>query len=222
MNTKSVFGNFRFGPVNSAKLSHLGIAVTNQAGDLVSYDKAKNEIVNVEMINFEGRNLAYMMPIAIKDIAVGDAIMHNGVIMFVTSVKTDIVAIDVKAGEKKIILPTKSMFGFDFITKVISLIDFGAAGASAESPFGNLMPLMLLGNGDMDMSTLMMLSMMNGNKGFDMSNPMMLMALMSGKERGSNDNIPFLLAMSMMNPNFANGLTSTPKTATVPTVTESE
>lgn len=200
-NTDGLFKGFDFGPAgNTYKVSHLGIAVRNAAGDLVSYDKAKNEIVNVEMLNFEDRNLVYKMPAAIKDIKVGDALLHNGSVVFVTTAGTDITAIDVKAGEKKIILPTKSMFGFDFVTKLVCLIDFGAMNASEANPFGNLMPLMLLGNRDSygrndNMSTLLMLSMMNGGKmNFDMSNPLMMLALLGNG--GSDDTLPFILMMS--------------------------
>lgn len=207
-NTKGIFGGFDFGPAGSGyKISHLGIAVRNAEGVMVSYDKAKNEVVNVEVLNFEGRNLVYKMPAAIKDVKAGDALIHNGNVVFVTSTANDITAIDVKAGEKKVILPTKSMFGFDFVTKLVCLIDFGAANASAENPFGNLMPLMLLGNdgfGRDNMSTMLMLSMMNGGK-FDMSNPLMLLALMGNG--GSDDILPFLLMANGTNP--FQGLVST-------------
>ena len=209
-NTKGIFGGFDFGPAGSGyKISHLGIAVRNAEGVMVSYDKAKNEVVNVEVLNFEGRNLVYKMPAAIKDVKAGDALIHNGSVVFVTSTANDITAIDVKAGEKKIILPTKSMFGFDFVTKLVCLIDFGAANASAENPFGNLMPLMLLGNdsfGRDNMSTMLMLSMMNGEK-FDMSNPLMLLALMGNG--GSDDILPFLLMANGTNPFQSLASTST-------------
>ena len=63
--------------------------------------------------------------------------------MFVTGTEDGIHVIDVAAGEKKEILPTKSMFGFDFVTKIVSLIDFSAMNASADQPFGNMLPLMI-------------------------------------------------------------------------------
>lgn len=53
MEMKKMFGNLEFGPVNKYHLSHLGIALKNAAGDIVSYDKKKNEIVNVDLIDFE-------------------------------------------------------------------------------------------------------------------------------------------------------------------------
>ena len=206
MEMKKMFGNLEFGPVNKYHLSHLGIALKNAAGDIVSYDKQKNEIVNVDLIDFDAKGMIYAMPCAIKDVHVGDVIRHtNGNAVFVTSVDNGIHVVDVAAGEKKEILPTKSMFGFDFVTKIVTLIDFSGANASADQPFGNLLPLMLLGenSGNMkDMLPMMMLiGGMNGTGantlGLDMSNPLMMMALMGGSE--GNDFFPMMMMMGMMN-----------------------
>lgn len=206
MNMKKMFGNLEFGPVNKYHLSHLGIALKNAAGDIVSYDKKKNEIVNVDLIDFDAKGMIYAMPCAIKDVHVGDVIRHtNGNAVFVTSVDNGIHVVDVAAGEKKEILPTKSMFGFDFVTKIVTLIDFSGANASADQPFGNLLPLMFLGenSGNMkDMLPMMMLmGGMNGTGtnafGFDMSNPLIMMALMGGSE--GNDFFPMMMMMGMMN-----------------------
>lgn len=205
MEMKKIFGNLEFGPVNKYHLSHLGIALKNAAGDIVSYDKKKNDIVNVDIIDFDAKGMIYAIPCAIKDVHVGDVIRHtNGNAVFVTSVDNGIHVVDVAAGEKKEILPTKSMFGFDFVTKIVTLIDFSGANASADQPFGNLLPLMFLGesSGNMkDMLPMMMLmGVMNGTGanvfGLDMSNPLMMMALMGGSE--GNDFFPMMM-MGMMN-----------------------
>lgn len=204
MEMKKMFGNLEFGPVNKYHLSHLGIALKNAAGDIVSYDKKKNEIVNVDLIDFDARGMIYAMPCAIKDVHVGDVIRHtNGNAVFVTSVDNGIHVVDVAAGEKKEILPTKSMFGFDFVIKIVTLIDFSGANASADQPFGNLLPLMLLGeNSDNMKEMLPMIMLMGGMNGasafnFDMNNPLMLMALMGGSK--DNDFFPMMLMAGMMN-----------------------
>jgi hypothetical protein len=189
-NTKGIFGGFDFGPAGSGyKISHLGIAVRNAEGVMVSYDKAKNEVVNVEVLNFEGRNLVYKMPAAIKDVKAGDALIHNGNVVFVTSTANDITAIDVKAGEKKIILPTKSMFGFDFVTKVVNLFGNCFNSASEDQPFGNMLPLMLLADGGKADDMLPLMFAMGGGK-FDMNNPMVLYSLV--KDNGNKDVLPLL------------------------------
>ena len=199
MEMKKMFGNLEFGPVKGYNLSHLGIALKNAAGEVVSYDKSKDEIVNVDLIDFNAQGMIYAMPCAIKEVKKGDVIRHtNGNAVFVTSVENGIHVVDVAAGEKKEILPTKSMFGFDFVTKIVCLIDFGAANASADKPFGNMLPLMMMSNGGNMKDMLLPMMLMNGGtmnfSGLDMSNPLMLMALMGGSE--GNNFFPMMFLMS--------------------------
>ena len=195
-----IFGNLEFGPVSRYNLSHLGIALKNANGEVVSYDKTKDEIVNVDLIDFNAEGMIYAMPCAIKDIKKGDVIRHtNGNAVFVTSVENGIHVVDVAAGEKKEILPTKSMFGFDFVTKIVSFIDFGAMDASADKPFGNMLPFMLMANGTKGNDMLLPFMLMGGNGSMgalDFNNPLMLMALMGGSEGKSF--FPMLMAMQMM------------------------
>lgn len=206
-----MFENLEFGPVSNYHLSHLGIALKNAAGEVVSYDKTKDEIVNVDLIDFDAHNMIYAIPCAIGDVHVGDVIRHtNGHAVFVTSVENGIHVVDVAAGEKKEILPTKSMFGFNFVTKIVSLIDFSQMSANEDHPFGNMLPLMLFGDGDMNFKEMlpMMMLMGAGNKSgensnifgnLDFSNPLLLMALMD-KDGGSEskDFFQMMLMMGMM------------------------
>lgn len=192
-----MFGNLEFGEVKGYNLSHLGIALKNAAGEVVSYDKSKDEIVNVDLIDFNASGMIFAMPCAIKDVKKGDVIRHtNGNAVFVTSTEGGIHVVDVAAGEKKEILPTKSMFGFDFVTKIVCLIDFGAANASADQPFGNILPLMMMSNdGNMKDMLLPMMLMNGGNLNFiDMNNPFVLMALIGGSE-GKNFFLPMMMLM---------------------------
>ena len=203
MEIKKMFGNLEFGPVRNMNLSHLGIALRNAAGEIVSYDKSKDEIVNVDLIDFNAEGMIYAMPVAIKDIKKGDVIRHtNGNAVFVTSVENGIHVVDVAAGEKKEIIPTKSMFGFDFVTKIVSLIDFSAAGASKDAPSGNILPLLLMADGNKNMKDMILpMMLMNGGSlgnfgSLDMSNPLMLMAFMGGSE--GKDFFPMLMLNQMM------------------------
>ena len=193
--------NLKFGPVRGYNLSHLGIAIRNAAGNMVSYDKAKGEIVDVDLIDFKADNLVYAIPVAINEVKSGDVVLHNEVPMFVIGKDTtSVVVVDVKSGEKKNILPTKSMFGFDFITKIVTLVDFSAAGASKDQPFGNLLPLMMLSGDNKSMKDMLPMMFLMGDKSpfgsFDMSNPLMLMAMMGGSE--GKDFFPMMLMMSQM------------------------
>ena len=193
MNTGIKF-NFGTCEKDNIKLSMYGIAIKNAANEWVAYDSKTGNLMNVDIFNFDGGKCLFKMPVAIKDIKVGDTVVHNGTPMYVKGLSEGShypIVVDPKAGEEKVILPTKNMFGFDFATKVVSLFDMGSAAApSKDSPFGNMWPL-LLADGNTDPLVLMMMS--NGMK--DM-NPMMMYALMS-KDKGNND-MGLLMAMSMM------------------------
>lgn len=194
------FKNFEFGPVknDSVRLSPYGLAVKNLDGSWVSYDGASDSIIDVDVFNFEGKNLIYKIPVAPHTVRAGDMIIHQGKGMYVVADvcegDTCVSVIDPRAGESKEILFCKNMFGFTFIVKLVSLLDMSGIDANPDNPFGNLWPLALMGDKDCDAATMMAFMMMNNSEGcsFDMSNPMMMYALMSG------DNKDMLLPMMLM------------------------
>ena len=188
---------FEFGSCekDNVKVSFYGVAVKNAAGTYVSYDKDTKSVIDVDILNFDAKYL-YKMPVAIKDIAVGDTIIHNRVPMFVIAVEDNrITAIDPKAGEEKTILPTKNMFNFNFVTKIINLFDNFTKNVSADAPFGDMVPLMMLAEGNDDMLPLMLMN--SPNAGFDMSNPMLLYFLT--KDGNSSNLVPYLYLMGQKN-----------------------
>lgn len=198
--------NFDFGPVNGgyARMSMYGLAIKNKAGTWVSYDAKSGDIVDVDVFNFDGAKFLYKMPVAMKDIAVGDIIVHHNVPMFVVDVAANggfVTAVDPIAGERKEIMLTKSPFGFNFVTKVVNLLgDTLSGGASVDNPFGNLGLMLMLsedGNGTKDMLPLMLMA--NGGS-MDMSNPLMLYALMGNDAKGGNDMLPLMLMMNANKP----------------------
>ena len=91
----------------------------------------------------------------------------------------DLIAIDPVAGEKKTIMPSKNMFGFNFATKVVSLFDnLMGQTPTSENPFGNMWMLMLM-DGKSDLKDIM-ISMMLINQASGSTNtfnPMMLMLM---------------------------------------------
>ena len=194
------FKNFEFGPVknDTVRLSPYGLAVKNLDGSWVSYDSASDSIIDVDVFNFEGKNLIYKIPAAPHTVRAGDMIVHQGKGMYVVADvcegDTCISVIDPRAGESKEILFTKSPFGFTFIVKLVSLLDMSGIEANPDNPFGNLLPLARMGDKDCDGATMMaMMMMMNSEScSFDMSNPMMMYALMS------SDNKDMLLPMMLM------------------------
>ena len=205
----NLFKNFNFGPVEDVFISHLGIAIENDAGEMVSYDTSTDSIVNVDMLSCEDiKGMIFEMPCAIKDISKGDVIRHvNGNPVFVKEIKDNhIYVIDVAAGEAKEILPPTSIFGFNFVTKIVSLFDILKTEASADNPFGNLLPFMLLNKKEnsSSLNKIMLFSMMTSKKegnntSIDLNNPLFLMALMNDKGGSeSNDFFQMIMLMQMM------------------------
>lgn len=187
--------NFDFGPCtnDNVRMSMYGLAIQNNAGVWVSYNKG--QVIDVDVMNFDGRQYMFKMPVAIKDIKVGDVVVHNRVPMFVTSVEGGVHVVDIRTGEAKTIIPTTNMFGFNFVTKIVSMFDAFTGAPTADQPFGNMLPFIMMGE-NKDIDPMMMFMMMNqGGAGFDMSNPMTLYFMM-GKDGKSSD---WMLPMMMMN-----------------------
>lgn len=163
--------NFDFGPFTESgvvALSPYGIAVRSSKGEYLTYNAATGATVDVTGFTFDFQKMIYKMPAAIKDLRAGDMVLHRGKPMYVQSVEEDgIHCIDILNSEAKVIVPVTNMFGFNFVTKVVSLMNFNAAQPSAENPFGNLMPFMMMSSvmgddSDNDFSKMMMMSMMMG------------------------------------------------------------
>ncbi len=185
---------------DNVKMSPYGLAVKNAQGVWVSYDAKTGSIMDVEILNFDCGKFLFKIPVALEQIKAGDVIIHNRVPMFVKAVKDGAVeAVDIVSGSVQIVLPVKNMFNFNFVTKIISLVDFSNAGASKDNPFGNLVPFMLLAEGNSNGNDLFPLLLMNGGmNGFDMSNPLALYALCGSGSKGS-DLLPIMLLSQSLN-----------------------
>lgn len=198
-NDNMKFANFDFGPCagDNVRMSMYGIAVKNGSGTWVSYDKTNDKIMDVDVLNFDGTQFLYKMPVAIKDITKGMVIVHNRRPMYVTDVNgADVEVVDPCAGERKTILPTASPFGFNFYTRVVSLLDgFGSTvAASDEHPFGNMLPfLMLSDNKDIDPMMLMLMMNQNGEGVQMFNNPFMFYLMASKDDSKMKDYLPFLM-----------------------------
>ena len=195
------FMNFKFGKVESddVRVSMYGIAIKNVDGRYVSWDVKNHSVMDVEIMNMPCGDFLYMMPVAIKDIKSGDVVIHNRVPMFVVEAHASTLkVIDIREGTEKEIYLTKSPFGFNFATKVISLIDMTGNQANADNPFGNFLPFMLMSDGKMNNDMLPMMMLMGGGaNGFTnmASNPMMMYFMM--KDGGNmNDMLPLMLMMN--------------------------
>lgn len=197
--TKMKGFNFDFGPCTNdqVRMSMYGLAIKNANSEWVSYNDG--QVVNVDVLNFDGAKYMFKMPVAVKDIAVGDIVIHNRIPMFVESVENGIHVVDIRAGEKKEILPTTNMFGFNFVTKIVSMFNVFQSSPTPDQPFGNMLPFLMLNGEDgksMDSDTMLMFMMMQNQNGSTniFANPMMLYFLM--KDKGGNDILPWMLMMN--------------------------
>lgn len=195
------FKNFEFGPVknDTVRLSPYGLAVKNLDGSWVSYDGASDSIIDVDVFNFEGKNLIYKIPVAPHTVRAGDMIVHQGKGMYVVADvcegDTCVSVIDPRAGESKEILFCKNMFGFNYVTKLVSILNgfgnFTDFSPSSEDPFGNMWMLALLSDENEDLSSsilpLMLMNQFNPSantdkNNFNMNNPLMWI-LLSNKNK---------------------------------------
>lgn len=197
--TKMKGFNFDFGPCtgDQVRMSMYGLAIKNANSEWVSYNDG--QVVNVDVLNFDGAKYMFKMPVAVKDIAVGDIVIHNRVPMFVESVENGIHVVDIRAGEKKEILPTTNMFGFNFVTKIVSMFNAFQSSPTPDQPFGNMLPFLMLNGEDgksIDSDTMLMFMMMQGQSGSTnmFNNPMMLYFLM--KDKGNSDMLPLMFMMN--------------------------
>lgn len=186
-NTMNMFSalNLDFGPVasNIIRISPFGLAIKTPNREWHTYDAANQKIVDVSDFSFSlgDTPILYKMPVAPSAVAVGDLILHNNVPVYVIDFENvanktaGIIVIDTDSNERKTILPVCNVFNFNFITKVVSLFNFGTGAnslfgtPSADQPFGNILPMMMMSemfgkdskSGDKtDIFTMMMMSQM--------------------------------------------------------------
>lgn len=200
---ENITRKFKFGlaPKSIVKMSPFGIAFKNNEDGWVTIND-EGVMTSVEGMVFD-MPLIYMMPVAVKDVQIGDYIDHNGdwVKVMDENERGNFVCLHPWRGEEVNVIPAKSPFGFDFVTKLVCFGEDMLTGkdASAQLPFGSMLPLMLMANGDMNDNSMLSLMLMMQNDGgaLDMSNPFMLMALM-GDKNGSKNDLMLPLMYSMM------------------------
>lgn len=194
--------NIDFGKVpHTAELkpSIYGVAVLGFDNRYRAYDKINDKVMDVTGMTFD-TDMLFKIPVAVSQVRVGDVVINAGNYVTVTNVHPDgtFTVVDPKASEQKIAIPAKNMFGFDFVTKIIYPFE-NMVQPSDDNPFGlNPMAMMMLSDGaDMDMSTILALSMMNGNSGMMDQNMLIPLMLMGNGKSGNKDGL--ILAMAMMN-----------------------
>lgn len=191
-----IMRNFQFGKVDTDKIAYsmTGLAFKNPNGDYVVYN-ADGSSTNVSSLAFQMPLFA--MPTPLAQIKQGDVIVHNKANEYVIVkevTQSAIIAIAPDRNEIVTIVPQKSIFGFDFYTKIVSPMSMMAGNATSDNPFGNFLPFMLMGD-NVDNDTMLMFMMMNGG----MANQNMLLPLILMKDGGENKDM--MLMLMMMNGN---------------------
>ena len=197
MNNTNDFMNFDFGPAGSTQFaaSPYGIAVYAPETDTwLTYNSDTNEVVDAKIFHFDVKGFFYKIPTPISNIKTGDIIIHMGTPMFVRTVNGDntVTAVNYHDASVTTILPKKSPFGFNFITKVVSLMNFDKMSADKDNPFGNMLPFLMMQDGKFDP---MMLLFMNGGNMENM-NPLLFYLMMDKKDNDDRDMLPLMLMMS--------------------------
>lgn len=175
--------NLDFGPAgDNARFSPYGVAIKAKDDKWLVYDAHNKATIDVTGFTFDFGNMIYKMPVAIKDVRPGDVIVHNGLPIFVEETTGNkVVGIDIFNSEEKTVVPVTNMFGFNFVTKLMSLVNLNLGTPNPDQPFGNLIQMMLMSElfggksskdsdffGGDGLGKLMMLSAMTGQ-----TNPLM-------------------------------------------------
>lgn len=184
-NSKMKF-NLDFGKLNnkSIGLSFKGPCVKNADGNWVIYDTESKEVIVVDGFTLEkGEDYLYKMPVALKDIKKGDMLLHNTLVVFVEEINTEeeskkiksLVVVSPVDGEVKEIVPTKNMFNFEYMTKIVNVLDMFAEKPSADNPFGNMLPFLMMKDGAKNFKDIALMQILMNGKEQSSFNPMFLL-----------------------------------------------
>lgn len=170
--------NFECGKATDVKMSPFGPAFHTKDGSYAAFNG--EAIEDVTGLTFDSA-MCFLMPVGVKDVKNGDIIKYMGQYCKVREIREDGAIEAVNAGTATVltIVPTKNIFGFEFMTKV--MCPFGEMKMDADNPFGNPFMLMAMmddkGDTKDNLMLMMAMSQMNGGETNTM-NPWMMMALM--------------------------------------------
>lgn len=203
----SMFDNFvkglEFGAIKTNDISYTfnGICFRNAEGNYISLNP-DGTFTNIYDMTVDMP--IYVMPVGKDQIKVGDIIKHFDKWVMVAQIdKTTITALDPWTREIRVIIPEKSIFGFDYYTKIIDIFSGFGNSANQNNPFGNMLPFLMMSK-DSDIDPMMLMMMMNGQNFGGNMNPMMMYMMMS-KNSGTDSKDKILPLMMMMNSGMFGG-----------------
>lgn len=193
-----MFKGIEFGKIvdGSIVMSIYGPAFRTADGGYIAH-QGQGDYVDADGFLFDGNDsFCFKMPVGRNSVSIGDIIVHNKKYCRIIDCddRGDFVVEDIMNKEVKTIMSSRSPFGFDFYTKVITFGE-NMFKANKENPFGSMLPMMMLiGDGrksnDNSMMMAMMMMMQNGQTEID---PMMMYFMMNGST--GNDMLPMLMMM---------------------------
>lgn len=204
---ESIKNSIKFGVAKDVRMSIYGPAFQGaHEGSPSWYAYNNNTLVDVTDMVFDSMKLFYMMPVAQNTIKVGDFIWHGSQWVKVINILSNgrVEAESIWLREVVTILPTTNIFGFNFYTKLVPLIENFSTNCAATTanPFGMLPMLMAMSDNKSDDASemLLMSMMMNGGQTNNGFNPMMLMLLSNSDNKGKKmDNLlPLMMAYNTL------------------------
>lgn len=203
---KNIFKNFSFGELKTKEIAYSfnGIAFRDSSMNYCVYNVDTNEATNVSDLVIDVP--LYTIPVNRDTIKKGDIIKHKSNFFIVKAITTNgIEAIEPMGGVIMTLIPERSIFGFNYYTKVISPFSMIGNTANEANPFGNMLPFMFMNkdndsdNSDMFKYLMMFSFMGNGNSNINQMLPFMLMS----EDKETN---PMLMMMLAQNFNSYNAL----------------
>lgn len=214
-NADKLFGG-QIGPDQSGKfkISMMGLAMKDESGSFVAYNREQGEMTDVMDMTFDGMEGAiFRLPVV--EVEEGDLISHGKDLLYVETVNGNrVTALNPFTSKLEVVVPKGNLFGFKFFIKVVSLFDQMMGGFGEPDPKNPMKSV----------APFLMMSMMGGSKkeegygsrggqqqsnGFEAILPMlMLPQLMGNKEEGAGFDIQSILPLMMfsgMNGGQGNG-----------------
>lgn len=193
-----MFSKYKFGKLDTKDIAYSmnGVAFRTSDDSYVVYNK---DLTFTNVDNLVMDIPVFVMPVSLSEIKSGDVIVHYGtgttaffVIVDEINEKAIIVS-DPYTKERKTLIPEKSIFGFDFVAKVMTPTTMFAANQT--NPFGNMLPFMLIGEDtSKDNFALMMLL---GQNTINANSNMLLPLALMGKSKDI-DMVEYMMLMQMM------------------------
>ena len=196
---KNIFKNFSFGELKTKEIAYSfnGIAFRDSSMNYCVYNVDTNEATNVSDLVIDVP--LYTIPVNRDTIKKGDIIKHKSNFFIVKAITTNgIEAIEPMGGVIMTLIPERSIFGFNYYTKVITPFSMIGNTANEANPFGNMLPFIFMNkdndsdNSDMFKYLMMFSFMGNGNSNINQMLPFMLMS----EDKETNPMLMMMLAQN--------------------------